>query len=419
MRGLRYACEVLSRLRVKNFRLLRDVEITFPENAPVVLVGPNASGKSTVLEVLDFLSRCATDGLERAVAAHGGISSMMSQTDGPGAVLEIETEWRFGVRGARGEVVQWELTWAFAAIRGKSGQTLVISESLRQRVDGEEAVVVSTANTRARFVHPSGGAGDPAEVPVVTKLALEVFADPRRFPGLTELVLVLSSTFVLGALPTSPAWGRDGSQEPSPRDTLLLAPRAQLSRQGIGLATMLYNLQAEHAGEWEQLDRAFRGEFPFVGRIVFPADAGGSKISFAIEDKRFPGRKIFATEMSDGMVAYLCLLAAVLNPLQLAVLGLDEPDSHLHPSALRRFMSLVHRPHPKRNIILVTHSNALLDEIADPAASVRIVEAGANGTTIRQLDPAALEAWRGDYSLSAMRQTGLLDRANTDVAEAE
>ena len=47
---------MLKTLRVKNFRLLRDVEVNFPEGKPLVFIGPNASGKSTILEVLDFVS---------------------------------------------------------------------------------------------------------------------------------------------------------------------------------------------------------------------------------------------------------------------------------------------------------------------------------------------------------------------------
>jgi AAA15 family ATPase/GTPase len=60
---------MLERLRIKNFKLLRDVELEFQRDVPTVLIGPNASGKSTVIEVLDFLARCATEGLEPALIA--------------------------------------------------------------------------------------------------------------------------------------------------------------------------------------------------------------------------------------------------------------------------------------------------------------------------------------------------------------
>jgi predicted ATPase len=37
----------------------------------------------------------------------------------------------------------------------------------------------------------------------------------------------------------------------------------------------------------------------------------------------------------------------ILNPIQFAVLALDEPDAHLHPSAVRRLMALAHGKHAK------------------------------------------------------------------------
>jgi predicted ATPase len=187
----------------------------------------------------------------------------------------------------------------------------------------------------------------------------------------------------------------------------------------LGLANVLYTISTDHAEAWQDLEAAFRAEFPFVRRIVFPADVGGSKIAFAVEDKRFSGRKIFASEMSDGMITYLCLLASVLQPHQLGVLGLDEPDANLHPSALRRLMSLAQQPHGKRGLVLVTHSNALLDELREPAKSIRIVESTEGGARVRTLDAAALEAWRKDYSLSEMRRTGLLDAANSAYGSDE
>lgn len=167
------------------------------------------------------------------------------------------------------------------------------------------------------------------------------------------------------------------------------------------------------------LERAFRGEFPFSKRIVFPPDSGGSKITFALEDERFPGRKILASEMSDGMIAYLCLLYSVLNPKQVGILALDEPDAYLHPSALRRLMALAHRAHGKRRIAIVTHSNALLDELANPTDSIRIVESTKTGARIRKLDKEALTAWRKDYTISDMRKTGLLDPTNSSYGTDE
>jgi predicted ATPase len=98
---------MLERLRVRNFKLLRDAELEFHHDVPTVLIGPNASGKSTVIEVLDFLARCAAEGLEAAVVAHGGMSAIrtvgVTESVGPVAreLLRIQDECWSGMKEAR------------------------------------------------------------------------------------------------------------------------------------------------------------------------------------------------------------------------------------------------------------------------------------------------------------------------------
>lgn len=405
---------MLKRLRIKNFRLLRDVDIdldVFPK--PVVLVGPNASGKSTVLEVLDFLSRAVINGLQSAATAHGGIGTF--STFGVSDPVEIETTWRvvyhLGTPKERKYVLEWRLSLAPA----RSGAVLVKSESLIDRAGTVPRELITTAEDGTRFVHAEGDdTSKSSAIKSNHKLAVEEISDADRYPTMHNLTGLVGGIRILGGLASAPAWARAATASPSPRDSLVIGPVNFLDRQGIGLANVLYGLYTDHAETWSELEQAFRSEFPFVRRIVFPADAGGSKISFAMEDNRFSNAKIYASEMSDGMVSFLCLLAAVVHRGAYGLLGLDEPDSNLHPSALRRVMALAHEEKylTRRALIIVTHSNALLEELRDPAKSIRIVDTGKNGAQIRKLDPDALDAWRKEYSLSDLRRTGLVDSTN-------
>ncbi|HZF47202.1 MAG TPA: AAA family ATPase [Polyangiaceae bacterium] len=405
---------MLQRLRIKNFKLLRDVELELERDIPSVLIGPNASGKSTVIEVLDFLARCATDGLEPALVAHGGMSAI--RTAGVREPIELASTWNISTPSAAGTKRRWSLRWTLTLDAGPSGQVVIRSESLH---DGDR-VLLSTADNGSRAVVDEL---EPEKPPVPINLAhalgFHVLVDPNRYPGLWLLRRVLSEIRVLGAMASAPPWARASTERASARDSLVISTQAFVGREGIGLATALYNLQTDHGDAWERLHRAFRAEFPFVKRIIFPPDPGGSRIAFALEDERFPGRRIYASEMSDGMIVYLSLLSMILHPDQEAVLALDEPDAHLHPSAVRRLLALAHEKHSRRRLLIVTHSNALLDELRDPAASIRIVESTRTGARIRKLDPEALKAWRADYTLSDLRRTGLLDPSNSAYASEE
>jgi predicted ATPase len=403
---------MLRRLRVKNFKLLRDVEITFEPDVPTVLIGPNASGKSTVLEVIDFLNRCAVDGLAKAVIAHGGMQEI--KTTGADGPVEIETEWCTRVISSVDATGTVDLCWSFAFDGSRRGAVRIEHETLRNR----EEMLVETTSEGRRVFYERDPSARPGFVHSDVDLAFTAMVDVERFPKLTLLRVLVDLSSVIGALSTAPAWARlnpDGRS--SPRDSLILSSESQVGREGSGLATALYNLQNDHDDAWKTLLRAFQAEFPFARRLLFPPDPGGSRIGIAYEDARFGGARVYASQMSDGMISFLCLLALILHPGRHGALGLDEPDAHLHPSALRRLVSLAHSPSGLRTLVIATHSDRLLDFLREPARSIRLVDSTPTGAQIRTIDAASLAAWRETYSLADMRAHGLLDQSNTQYGQ--
>lgn len=396
---------MLTRLRVKNFKLLRDVDIHFAHPL-TVFIGPNAAGKSTVLEVVDFLRRCSDVGLQDAVRAHGGMGAI--RTLGAKDPVEIESTWELSVSPPQKQMRIFKLTWSLAFEPGTLGAVV-----RREQLDDLGEQRVGTDPDGTRLIYDETGGGGPTKHQDQSKLAFESVRDPDRFPSLRWLGAVTQFARYVGVLSTAAPWTRASAERASARDSVVIAPEPFLGAEGLGLANVLYNLHTDHLDAWNSLLRAFSAEYPFVQRIVFPVDVGGSKVSFAFEDRRFPGTKTYAGQMSDGMIALLALLASALQPYQRGVLALDEPDAHLHPSALRRFLSVCQKRGIPRTIAIVTHSNALLDALDDPAAAIRIVEPGPDGARIRTLDADALAAWRKDYSLSELRSTGMLDHDNT------
>lgn len=397
---------MLQRLRVKNFKLLRDVELELDPRVPTVLIGPNSSGKSTVLQVLDFLAHCAEEGFESAVTTHGGVMAMT--TLGSREPIEIEIEWRFPE-----SVMRWELSF-----HGSShGVALIRREDLRF---GDRVGLATQPDGQRVVVDQADQGAAPTPVISPRQLAFEAIVDPQRFKILGALRIMLRDIVTMSALTVAPSWARSVVGGVSPRDSVVPSSESYVGPDGSGLANALNNLQIDHPEAWEQLLRALRGEFSFIKRLVFPPDPAGGRISFAIDDARFPGRLVYASELSDGLIAFLSLLLMIVHPEQSGVLALDEPDAHLHPSAVRRLLALAHQPERfGRRIVIVTHSNAVLEQLADPAASIRIVDASAKGTRIRKLDADALAAWREEYTMTELRQTGLLDPSNTSYGNDE
>ncbi len=184
----KFVTTMLSQLRVKNFRLLRDVTIDFGDLT--VFVGPNSSGKSTVLEILDLLSRCSTDKLQDALAAHGGFDSV--RTIGAKAPIQVATRWQFqtdvGSPGHRA----WSLEWIIELERAQNGAVLVKSESLVNHTSVSSSAIVEMTKDGRRVVNPEHAEGEqPADVTLPESLSFEQFRDHERYPGLWYLRMVV------------------------------------------------------------------------------------------------------------------------------------------------------------------------------------------------------------------------------------
>src|SRR5580704_4942509 len=165
------------------------------------------SGKSTAIEVLDFLARCATDGLEPALVAHGGMHAV--RTAGVTAPVEIESSWNFVTLDGE-EQRTWKLRWTLALDAGATGQVVLRSGSLR---DGERLLL---------------GAGADGARAVV---------DETAPPGLWVLRAVLREIRVLGAMASAPPWARASAERASARDALVISTEGFVGREDLGLAT--------------------------------------------------------------------------------------------------------------------------------------------------------------------------------------
>jgi predicted ATPase len=80
---------VITLIEARNYRCLRSV--SQPLGPFQLLIGPNATGKSTLLDVVKFLSRLTTDGLQAAIAERSAnVFDLIWQRGGDGFELAVE-----------------------------------------------------------------------------------------------------------------------------------------------------------------------------------------------------------------------------------------------------------------------------------------------------------------------------------------
>jgi predicted ATPase len=399
---------MLSRLSVQNFRLLRDVTIDVEPGKPIVLIGPNGAGKSSVLQVLDLLGRAARDGLKGALQAFGGAGAVVSASTSGAAVL-----------GMRIDVVMDAADVHVHEYSLRLGSNAVVGEILRARSKGGSGTEVMTRNHAALSLYnESNQTLEPQPLrQAADKLAMELVKHKSAY-YVEDLRLTLSTIGIYDGFLTTPLWAREVREgQLSPFDGVVIEPCPRIGRRGLDLVNALYYLQSSHPDEWDELERSFKAEFPFVQRLEFPADPAGGRIGLAWRDRRYPGVRMHGHQMSEGMAAYLCLLAAILSPERATAIAFDEPDRNLHPSALRRVVYLLEKLSERTAVFVATHSDRVLDYLSDPAGSIRVCEPSEEGVSIHKLDREVLDAWRAKFTLSELRRRGQIDPENASDVE--
>ena len=66
-------------------------------------------------------------------------------------------------------------------------------------------------------------------------------------------------------------------------------------------------------------------------------------------------------EISDGMLRFLCLAAVLLDPYPPPLIALDEPEEGLHPGLMPVVASMIKEASERTQVLITTHSPELLD----------------------------------------------------------
>jgi predicted ATPase len=134
-----------------------------------------------------------------------------------------------------------------------------------------------------------------------------------------------------------------------------------------------------------------------------------SVIRESLIDLRLEERGGFTTpavRMSDGTLRWLSLLAILLNPTPPPLVCIEEPELGLHPDIIPVLARLLKEASMRMQIIVTTHSDALVEELTETAESVIVCEKHDGATILRRLQMSELSKWLNEYSLGELWRRG-------------
>ncbi|WP_254174673.1 AAA family ATPase [Planktothrix pseudagardhii] len=132
--------------------------------------------------------------------------------------------------------------------------------------------------------------------------------------------------------------------------------------------------------------------------------AGGTVQIFLHE--RGLNQPIPATRLSDGTLRYLCLLMILLHPTPPPLICIEEPELGLHPDILPTIAELLIDASKRTQLIVTTHSDALISALSEIPESILVCEQDERGSRIRRLEPKKLKDWLENYSLGDLWRMG-------------
>jgi len=135
----------------------------------------------------------------------------------------------------------------------------------------------------------------------------------------------------------------------------------------------------------EMFDRITQhlGEFYERAIDVYTAPTGG-KLQVYLRE-RLLQRAIPGTRLSDGTLRFLCLLVILCHPSPPPVIGIEEPELGMHPDLLPTVAELLIQASARTQLIVTTHSDHLVSQFTDCPEAVVVCDRGPHGTYFRRL----------------------------------
>ncbi|MEE9326715.1 MAG: AAA family ATPase [Cocleimonas sp.] len=348
---------MLKTLAVSNYRSLFHVVI--PLGRLNVITGQNGSGKSNLYRALRLLAETAQGGVVNALAKEGGLESTFWA--GP---EKLSRQMQTGNAPIQGTVSQKRKRMRLGFAAEDFGY------SISMGVPPAASSFFSLDPEIKREVIWAGDSYRPAAALVDRNAPMVKIRDGRSWKVIAQHINTFDSMFsqvadsantpeVVQMRETIRGWrfydNFNTDSKSASRQPQLGTRTPVLNHDGSDLAAALQTIR--EIGDSEALNAAISDAFPDCS-LKIDIQAGGL---FVIEFyQQGLLRPLKASELSDGTLRYLLLVAALLTPRPPPLLVLNEPENSLHPDLLPALARLIIKASEQTQVWVVSHATRLV-----------------------------------------------------------
>ena len=316
-----------SKLFAENWRNFTRLDIALTPRA--FFVGPNASGKSNLLDIFRFLHDIATPvggGLQEAVGRRGGIKYLrcLAARQEPAITLRASLE---------NESLGDEWTYELTLTADKKKMPCVQAERVTHR---------------GQTILERPGETDRSDPHQLTQTHLEQINANKPFRAIADFFAGVRYLHIVPQIVREPDRAKGKEEDPYGGDFLKRIAKTPHKSRGARL---------------RRIAEALQTALPQLQRLELRKDMEGKPHLYGkYEHWRTHGAWQTEEQFSDGTLRLLGLLWALLEGV--GPLLLEEPELSLHPGVIRHLPQMFARIQNRtgRQILVSTHSPDLLND---------------------------------------------------------
>lgn len=365
---------IITSMTLKNWRNFRTAEFNLKECS--YIIGPNASGKSNLLDGFRFLrdlSKPKGGGLQFAVSDRGGLKKLrcLHARQQPEVSIEVELKPNFD----SDEV--WKYSLSFKNADSKSNQLVVSHESVKK--SGKDLFPIRPDSQ------------DTKDKKRLSQTFLEQIGSNESFRVIVDAFSNVTYLHLVPHLLKSDWVAIKSNQEDDPFG------------QGF-LERISRTPKKSRDSRLKKIQKALRIAVPNFEEIRFVKDEinGTPHLEALYKHHRPQGAWQREDQFSDGTIRLLGVLWSLLDGDGLLLI--EEPELSLNSEVVKQIPALIHQiqSHSKvrRQVIITTHSDALLSNTGIDPESLIVLDATSEGSKVRGIDKPERDAMASGFSPS-------------------
>jgi predicted ATPase len=367
---------MVQRLILKNWRNFRTVDVRLRD--VTYLIGANATGKSNFLDVFRFLrdiSKPQGGGLQKAVSDRGGIPKLRCLHARRDPEVRIEVHLADGIDDP---APLWRYEVGFKP-EGKGAQRILVTMER----------VFKLGKSTPILTRP--GSDDENDKARLTETHLEQVQANEAF---RDIAIFFSETLYLHVVPQLLKFGDQ-----------LGGQRLESDPFGQGLLEQIARTSERvRTSRLRRIEKALRIAIPQFSELRFVRDEGSGRPHLEVRYQHYRPNAGWQREdqWSDGTLRLFGLFWSLLDSNSLLLL--EEPDLSLNDAIVTQIPLMLLRLNRdtkrRRQVLLSTHSEALLSNPGIDSRAVLRLSPSSEGSEVKLPDAAEEAAIRAGLSVA-------------------